>query len=532
MAFATPLDRLVFLEEDFQHRCMASRMEKGKQIGIKCLKPVDQERLRKAIKEINSITLVDVDHPEMLPKYTQLARLLICPIYGHETQIDEAVDFWRSEVRHGKAAKWAERRPKNRATDSTPVITHLEDANSRTHPSLIRADADKGDRIEEIVDELSSRLAADKYVVILLAELKRLLSDPIGKNNNHCKASPSPKEHQSEVKREPCTSSKDGPDKTDISKSQPLDHTQQTGSRSPSERIAKKCEESGLGDSAVSESSFGFGLPSTKSSAENENDPLDDAASPTKSLGSLTNKPSSVSTNTRPITRSVFRGETMVTDYLAGALPPFYDYRSSRRTQRQVDLDLMERIMKPISGRDTKSGYVYIFTRPDLPGLVKIGVTTHTVEARLRDIRRDCRFPLMVVDDPRQRIVPNVFRVEGLVHRELALLRKKERRCQGCGVGHEEWFEVGKEEALLKLECWRKWIEKKPYKENSLTLKSKWKTRFTEKLFGVAATTTKTAVRTATTPTTQTTMATKADRKKEAEEWQQWAIDVTRARFC
>jgi hypothetical protein len=86
-------------------------------------------------------------------------------------------------------------------------------------------------------------------------------------------------------------------------------------------------------------------------------------------------------------------------------------------------------------------GWVYVLTNPSMPGLVKVGMTRGTPEARARDLSRSTGVPrpFAVVASAR---VGDPEAVEAAVHSALARRRVNTRR---------EFFRVGKSEARRAL---------------------------------------------------------------------------------
>ncbi len=86
-------------------------------------------------------------------------------------------------------------------------------------------------------------------------------------------------------------------------------------------------------------------------------------------------------------------------------------------------------------------GWVYVLTNPSMPGLVKVGMTRGTPEARARELSRSTGVPrsFAVVASARVR---DPEAVEAAVHAALAGRRVNSRR---------EFFRVGKREAARAL---------------------------------------------------------------------------------
>ncbi|KAJ1323555.1 GIY-YIG nuclease family protein [Microdochium nivale] len=106
------------------------------------------------------------------------------------------------------------------------------------------------------------------------------------------------------------------------------------------------------------------------------------------------------------------------------------------------------------SNRDLESGRLYIYSRDEDPGFVKIGWTKHsTVQRRLDGLASDCGYtPKLLYASPRE--VPFAQRAETLVHYELAHERRVERVCRQCRSSHQEWFEVDISRAVAVVKAW------------------------------------------------------------------------------
>ncbi len=121
-------------------------------------------------------------------------------------------------------------------------------------------------------------------------------------------------------------------------------------------------------------------------------------------------------------------------------------------------LSVLSGELKPQAKLD---GYVYIFTRPDNPSLVKIGFAIHSGEARVARWGRNCCYEAHHEFDTGK--MPHAWLVERLAQEELKQYRKIEQRCKwkaACSTKHQEWFELGVEEARMVVERWASWITK------------------------------------------------------------------------
>ena len=150
--------------------------------------------------------------------------------------------------------------------------------------------------------------------------------------------------------------------------------------------------------------------------------------------------------------------------------PPSFEPMESR--MRVFDA-IVGIVRKPLIDSTPKTGYIYMFTRQESPGYVKIGYT-YDVDQRLRQWGTGCRFePVLQYQSS---LIPNIYRVERLIFAELAEHRRKDMRCinEGiCGRTHIEWFQVGVTTAKCAIKRWADWSLKEPY-AGSGTLKPDW----------------------------------------------------------
>ncbi len=175
----------------------------------------------------------------------------------------------------------------------------------------------------------------------------------------------------------------------------------------------------------------------------------------------------------RVVTRSVARKDGAVLYHLTDDGSPFSNFRTKKRSEEEVDRDLRKKLRKPLGKKDEKSGYVYMYRRRNFPGHVKIGITTRTVDIRMRELASRCGFDLELIYESHQRRIPNVQRAEALIHAQLALSRKWER-CSGCGIRHKECVEISEHKALAVVEYWRSFMEARPYTIDGRSLKPQW----------------------------------------------------------
>lgn len=130
-------------------------------------------------------------------------------------------------------------------------------------------------------------------------------------------------------------------------------------------------------------------------------------------------------------------------------------------------------MMKQLSAKDQKNGYLYVYEVEENKGFVKIGYTTRSIRERHEEWDFDCNrksnllFPIPAI---KVALVPNAHRVEKLCHAELKH-RQTIIYCHSCFKTHEEWFESSPTEAIAVIEKWSAWMRKEPYHPDELLLK-------------------------------------------------------------
>lgn len=112
-------------------------------------------------------------------------------------------------------------------------------------------------------------------------------------------------------------------------------------------------------------------------------------------------------------------------------------------------------------------GWIYIYQLPNEVNTVKIGITQVSIEGRLDSWTEQCGHKTNIAypsTEFEREPVPNVYRVEALVHAELAASRLEERECS-CGTKHIEWFEEALAHARKVVIKWSEWMRTNPYNE-------------------------------------------------------------------
>ena len=113
------------------------------------------------------------------------------------------------------------------------------------------------------------------------------------------------------------------------------------------------------------------------------------------------------------------------------------------------------------------TGWIYIYQLPNELNTVKIGLTQVSIEGRLDSWTEQCGHKTQIAYPSTQsecEPVPNVYRLEALVHAELAASRLEEVGCP-CGKKHIEWFEEAVAHARKVVVKWSEWMRTNPYKE-------------------------------------------------------------------
>ena len=122
-------------------------------------------------------------------------------------------------------------------------------------------------------------------------------------------------------------------------------------------------------------------------------------------------------------------------------------------------------ILSPIHQAKSRSGTLYMFRSEADHGFIKIGYTTQVLDTRLASIQEECGYTPIPIRQIRG--VPNVERVEQLVHAELAQQRRRTTACLDkpkCNTVHKEWFETAESLALKVMENFSRWmLEAEPY---------------------------------------------------------------------
>ena len=153
-------------------------------------------------------------------------------------------------------------------------------------------------------------------------------------------------------------------------------------------------------------------------------------------------------------------------------LPNYLPYRTKASGASKVREWVMQQAEKPLTLRELKAGYLYVYWNKATFGVYKIGYTTLDVSTRLRRWEAQCKHTAQ--EQYRSPFkVRNVKRLERLVHAELKEYRVEEHGCHGCSKNHKEWFK-GVDFKIIResIAFWTKWIikEQGQYEE----IESEW----------------------------------------------------------
>ena len=150
-----------------------------------------------------------------------------------------------------------------------------------------------------------------------------------------------------------------------------------------------------------------------------------------------------------------------------------------------TEMTILEAMIKPLTKREmgiakielssgewkkqiSHTGWIYIYQISNELNTVKIGITQDSVQSRLRSWKEQCgheTFILYPETESEWKPVPNIYRLEALVHAELAATRLEEAKCFCCEKRHIEWFQVAVAHARKVVAKWSEWMRTNPYKE-------------------------------------------------------------------
>ena len=141
------------------------------------------------------------------------------------------------------------------------------------------------------------------------------------------------------------------------------------------------------------------------------------------------------------------------------ALQYLADYLPYQRSKLVVSTWVETQANTPLTKRELDTGSLYVYWNQANFGVYKIGYSTVDVTQRLRKWETQCKHTAQRLYWSRIK-VPNVRRLERLVHAELKDYRVKEECCHGCKRGHNEWFIVDFNLIQKSIAFWTGWIRK------------------------------------------------------------------------
>jgi hypothetical protein len=193
------------------------------------------------------------------------------------------------------------------------------------------------------------------------------------------------------------------------------------------------------------------------------------------------------------------------------SIDPFRPY-GEKRPSRDIENDILSAIdrnrkeaylkkqeycrkkKKAASFDPDSNGHIYLFTWPEFPKYVKIGVTTSTPHDRIKQWSKTCKnVTYLRLENPQDRRFKFAWIAERVIHAELFNQRRK-FACPTCKRNpggrpappvkhnkdeethrdHGEWFEISTEQALAVTQRWIKWfVQNDPY-EYDMSLRGHW----------------------------------------------------------
>lgn len=178
----------------------------------------------------------------------------------------------------------------------------------------------------------------------------------------------------------------------------------------------------------------------------------------------------------RPITRAYATAHGIDPAAIATSEAVFQLYR--RISIGKIPELIAQKLQKLLPQRGQphrrRSGHIYLFTRADQPGYVKIGYSKN-VHSRLGMIQEKCQYePLLGYKSP---YILDVYRIEQLIFEQLGGLRQYDMSCihrVSCQRRHEEWFKISVNDATRVIRQWVNWALQNPYADEG-HLREPWK---------------------------------------------------------
>lgn len=178
----------------------------------------------------------------------------------------------------------------------------------------------------------------------------------------------------------------------------------------------------------------------------------------------------------RPLTRAYTTAHGIDPAAIANAEAVFQPYRraSTGKIPELIAQKLQRLLPQRGQPRRRRSGHIYLFTRTDQPGFVKIGHSKN-VHSRLGMIQEKCQYePILGYKSP---YILDVYRIEQLIFEQLGGLRQYDMSCihrVSCQRRHEEWFKVSVNDATRVIRQWVDWALQTPYADEG-HLREPWK---------------------------------------------------------
>ncbi|EXJ66016.1 uncharacterized protein A1O5_10993 [Cladophialophora psammophila CBS 110553] len=147
----------------------------------------------------------------------------------------------------------------------------------------------------------------------------------------------------------------------------------------------------------------------------------------------------------------------------------FTPHAARSHPSTSVSREILRRLTQP----ERRPASIYVFDRPSSPGILKIGITAHSVSSRLQEWSKQCGYTPNLLFSAEH--VPHAKRIESLLHLELREERRREGMCRGCGRRHSEWFEISEEQAEEVMGGWADFMERAEPYDSDGSLKDKWR---------------------------------------------------------
>ncbi len=167
-----------------------------------------------------------------------------------------------------------------------------------------------------------------------------------------------------------------------------------------------------------------------------------------------------------------FRGENDSNSYRTtshkSSIMCFVDYCSKAKAVDNTEMLIRNALTKDLTPRELKHGWVYIywaFRNVRNVSRVEIGLTTFDISGRLDRWIRKCKRKIegFYPNPAAVKKILHVYRVEALVHAELASFCTQEVKCENCQRCNIEWFEVSSQSVIDVVNRWTSWMMNEPY---------------------------------------------------------------------